>query len=310
MNPGKKPNEHPYDVIIMGGGPAGLSAAIYASRAGMRTLVLDKNPDAGALSYAERIENYPGFPDSVSGPYLLSLFDKQARTLGAEIVQQQVMGVNFKTPLKEVMTPDNTYSARTVIIATGSMGRNPTIPGEKKFLGKGVSYCATCDAPFFRDRHVALYGEFKNIVHELEHIRNFAEKVYLITPEKELGSRQNKVVDGVRKVSLLTDSNIKKIIGDEVVKGIIIDDGKGNEISIDVSGVFIFIHGRMPVVDYLFHAVETNKDGCVKVNKADMSTSSKGVYAAGDVTCSQTRQVILAVAEGCMAALSAQRFTQ
>ena len=296
-----------YDVVIIGGGPAGLSAALYAARAQLTTVVLDKNPTAGALSTADKIENYPGVPQKMTGLELLSLFQSQAQAFGAKIVQTPVVGVQFDEDLKQVMTPLDVYHSKTVVIATGSMGRKPTIKGEKEFLGRGVSYCAVCDAPFFRDKSVAVVGDFKEILDEVDPIAKVVRKVYLILRGK-LTSEQIQIFRDISKADLLLDNRIVQILGDKTVTGVLVTDPEGNERTLDVSGVFIYLHGNQPITDFLYNAVELTADGCIKTNQEDMSTSAEGVFAAGDVTCKKFRQVTIAAAEGCIAALSADKY--
>jgi len=293
-----------YDVVIIGGGPAGISAAIYASRAKLKTLVLDKNPNAGALAAAERIENYPGIPGGISGKELLTLFRRQAEMFGAEIVQAQVMAVDFSEEMKKVITPEGTYTGRTVIIATGSMGHKPTIAGEERFIGRGVSYCATCDAPFFRDKIVAVVGEVDKVREEMEVIAKFASKVYLISPKRGDETTWKKHSE---KIELLAGAQVVEIFGSEVVEGVRIKDADNKERKIALSGVFMFLQGSKPIVDFLYGALEMGEDGCINVNE-EMGTSVEGVYAAGDVRCRKIRQVILAAADGCIAALSAEKY--
>ncbi len=292
-----------YDVIIIGGGPAGLSAALYAARAALQTIVLDKNPAAGALGSTDKIENYPGVPNKMKGADLLLLFRQQAKAFGARIVQTQVVGVDFNQDIKQVITAEKMYTGKTVIIATGAMGRTPTITGEAEFTGRGVSYCAVCDAPFFKGKNVAIAGTIEEILEELDSVVKFASTVYVIpraiTPEQSEGLKTYTNVTVI-------PGRITQILGTETVESIKIVDAEKNEKVLDVSGVFIFLHGNKPIVDFLYNAVDIT-DGCITVNK-DMSTSVNGVYAAGDVACKKFRQVIIAAAEGCTAALSADKY--
>jgi len=299
--------EELHDVVIIGGGPAGLSASLYASRAGLTTVVLDKNPTAGALGTTEKIENYPGVLQKMSGAELLSVFRKQARAFGANIVQTPVIGVQFNKDTNQVMTPTDVYHSKTVIIATGSMGRKPTIKGEEEFMGKGVSYCAACDAPFFKDKDVAVVGDVKEILDEVDPIARFARKIYII-PRGKLTPEQIQIFCGISKADLLLHHRMVQILGGNTVSGVLVTDSEGNERTLDVSGVFIYLHGNQPITDFLYNAVELTADGCVKTSQEDMSTSVEGVFAAGDVTCKKFRQVTIAAAEGCIAALSADKY--
>ena len=295
-----------HDVIIIGGGPAGLSAAMYAARAQLKTVVLDKNPASGALGTADKIENYPGVPQKMKGSELLSLFREQAQKFGAEIVSAQVMGVNFEKDTKEVTTSDKIYYGKTVIIATGAMGRTPTIKGELEFTGRGVSYCAVCDAPFFKGKDVAVVGDIDAITEEIDEIIKFSRKVYVLSRKGD--SKHTESFHTNPHITVMPHTRVVEILGSHTVTGVKIADFQGNEKTLDVSGVFIYLHGNKPITDFLYSTVDTTDDGCIRVSKEDMSTSLEGVYAAGDVTCKKFRQVIIAAAEGCSAALSADRY--
>ncbi|MGD2248936.1 MAG: FAD-dependent oxidoreductase [Candidatus Methanofastidiosia archaeon] len=291
-----------YDIIIIGGGPAGLSAAAYAARANLKTIVLDKNPKAGALGSSEKIENYPGILEPMSGIDFLSRLRKQARKFGAETVKTQVLGVQF-TEDKMVTAADSVYTGKTVIIATGAMGRTPSITGEEKYTGKGVSYCATCDAPFFTDKPVAVIGDMEKILEEIDVIARFASDVYVVS--RKISGEHTKITDSIPEVELVPEASVTEIFGDEIVKGITIKDKDGIK-SIEVAGVFVYLHGNKPVVDFLYGTLEL-VDECIAVDDT-MATSVEGVFAAGDVTCKRFRQVVLAAAEGCTAALSADKY--
>jgi len=298
-------NPQEYDVVIIGGGPAGLSAALYASRAQLKTVVLDKNPAAGALGITDKIENYPGVLQQMKGSELLSLFREQAEAFGAEIVQTQVIGVDFQKDVKEVMAADKIYYGKTVIIATGAMGRKPSIEGEAEFTGRGVSYCAVCDAPFFKDKDVAVVGEIKEILEELDAVTKFARTVYVIP--RKVTSEHAELLKNIQNVKVMPGYRVVQILGTSTVESIKIVNPE-EEKTLTISGVFIFLHGSKPVTDFLYNAVDTTDEGCIKADKEDMSTSVEGVYAAGDVTCKKFRQVVIAAAEGCIAALSADKY--
>ncbi len=297
-----------YDVIIIGGGPAGLTAAQYASRAGLKTVVLDKSSGAGALAYSKKIENYPGITEPVTGSRLSEMFRQQALTFGAEYVETPVSGVNFNNDIKEVYATDNAYKGKTVIIATGSMGRKAVIPGEEEFLGKGVSYCATCDAPFFKNMVVSVIGDSEEAVKEAGVLARFAKEVHIITTQKEPPFSIDDPVLPPDKVRLLTASRVVSIKGTEVVSHIMVKEmqsGKDREIPMD--GVFIYLSGNRPIVDFLNTSVMMSDTACVLIHRT-METSIPGVFAAGDVTCGEMRQVVVAAGFGCIAALSAEKF--
>ena len=209
-----------YDVIIIGGGPAGLSAAQYAARAKLKTMVLDKSRTAGALAFAHKIENYPGLSAPLTGKELLDIFRKQAINFGAEYIETQVIGVNLTGNAKEVFTMDKNYSGKTVIIATGSMGRKPTIKGEAEFLGKGVSYCAICDAAFYKGKTVCVIGDSEEAVKEAGLLTKFAETVYLISPSSKLKVEDDYPVLGEPHLKILPGQSVTAIEGNEVVERI------------------------------------------------------------------------------------------
>ncbi|MBI4685855.1 MAG: FAD-dependent oxidoreductase [Nitrospirae bacterium] len=296
-----------YDVIIIGGGPAGLSAAQYAARAKLRTIILDKSRTAGALAYTHKIENYPGFIKPLSGKELLDTFRNQAIGFGAEYVETQVIGVNLSGNVKEAFTLDKNYSGKVVIIATGSMGRKPTIKGEAEFLGRGVSYCAICDAAFYKGKIVCVIGDSEEAVKEAEILTKFAKTVYLITPSQKLKVEEDHPALKAQNLKTVLGHIVTSIEGNEIVERIRLTDPDKKETVKELSGVFVYLHGSKPIIDFLSSAMELSEEECILTNKM-METSIPGVFAAGDVTCSEVRQVIAAAANGCVAALSAERY--
>jgi len=296
-----------YDVIIVGGGPAGLSAAQYAARSNLKTLVVDKSPTAGALAYTSRIENYPGLPEPVSGKELLDILRRQAVTFGAEYVEKQVVGVKMDAEIKEVFTLDEVYRGKALIIATGSMGRRPTIKGEAEFLGRGVSYCAICDAAFYRGKTVCVIGDSEEAVKEAGLLTRFADTVYLISPSKKLKVEDDHPTLKIGNLRVLTGHSVTSIEGNEAVERIRIVSSERTESELALSGVFVYLYGSKAIVDFLVGAAELSEEECLVTSKM-METSIPGVFGAGDVTCAEVRQVVIAASNGCIAALSAEKY--
>jgi len=298
--------EEIYDVVIIGGGPAGLSAAQYAARSNLRTIVLDKSPSAGALAFTSKIENYPGLPAPVSGKELLDIFRKQAVGFGAEYVETQVVGVKLEEDVKEIITMDKTYKGKSLIIATGAMGRKAGIKGEKEFLGKGVSYCAICDAAFYKNMTVSVIGDSEEAVKEAEILTRFAKTVHLISPSNEIKVKHPVLQSG--KLNVITGQRVIEITGTDFVTNIRIKDIETDEEKeMPTDGVFVYLYGSKPIVDFLNFAVDLSDEMCVLSDKM-METSIHGVFSAGDVTCVEVRQVVVAAAYGCIAALSAEKY--
>lgn len=298
--------EDGYDVVIIGGGPAGLTAGQYAARAGLRTVILDKSAGGGALAFASVIENYPGV-GPISGKELLDIFREQAIGFGAEYVETQVIGVNLTGEVKETYTMERTYKSKAVIIATGAMGRKPTIKGEAEFLGRGVSYCAVCDAAFFKEKTVCVLGDSEEALKEAGYLSRFADTVYLISPSSKLKVEEDNPNLRIPNLKIMLGYTASQIEGEEVVERIRLRNSEGKEEALELSGVFVYLHGSRPIVDFLQGALELSDDECIVTNKM-METSIPGVFAAGDVTCTEVRQVVIAAAHGCIAALSAEKY--
>jgi thioredoxin reductase (NADPH) len=297
-----------YDVVIIGGGPAGLSAAQYAARSKLRTIVLDKSSTAGALAYTKKIENYPGVSEPLTGKELLERFKEQAVRFGAEYKgDTQVVGVKLDGLVKEVFTMDKTYTAKAVIIATGSMGRKAVIPGEKDFLGRGVSYCAICDAAFFKGKTICVLGDSEEAVKEAGLLTKYAGKVYLLAPSGKLKVEDDYPALGAENLEVLLGRKVLAIEGTDTVERVKIKDQQGNESELELAGVFVYIHGSRPIVDFLAESVHTSDNECIVINRM-METTIPGVFASGDVTCTEVRQVVIAASNGCIAALSAEKY--
>ncbi|MBN1218162.1 MAG: FAD-dependent oxidoreductase [Anaerolineae bacterium] len=298
-----------YDVIIIGGGPAGASAAIYTARADLKTLIIDKGLTAGALGITSKISNYPGIPGPVSGAELVAAMRQQAESFDAKFITDKVVGVDLKSDPKSVITGIGSFAARAIILATGSMGRINATPGEDKFLGRGVSYCATCDGAFFRDQSVAVIGNNDEALEETLFLTKYADSIQLIVPTPELKASQMLVaeVENHPKVRIKLGTRLKEIMGNGKVDGIRIHPRGDKEQTLDVTGVFMYLQGNQPITDYLMGQLETTGDGCLAVDQ-EMQTSIPGVFAVGDLLCTHLKQAVIAAADGVIAAVAVDKY--
>jgi len=298
-----------YDVIIIGGGPAGLSAGLYTSRARLKTLLIEKAIVGGQITNAERVENYPGFPDGISGFDLGELMRRQAESFGLEINYAEALGLELRGSEKVVKTSDGDYIGRAVIVAGGATLQRLGVPGEEKLTGRGVSYCATCDGPFFKDRVVAAVGGGDSAVEEGLLLTRFASRVIVIHRRDQL--RASKILQerafANKKMEFLWDSLVEDIQGENKVTMIKIRNVKtGQTTALEVSAVFIYV-GQRPNTDYLKGLVPLDEKGCIIINER-METQIKGIFAAGDIRQNSPRQVITAAGDGVTAALSSEKF--
>jgi len=292
-----------YDVIVVGGGPAGLTAALYTARHNLKTLVLEGVKIGGRALDAHWVDNYPGFPEGISGPDLMQKFIEQVEKFGAEVRHETVIGFSDFGDLKMVSTRQGYHQAKAVIIATGVNRKQLSVPGENEFKGRGVSYCAVCDGPFFKDKRVAIVGEGHEAVHDAETLAETATKVYTIPGKKGYSGDfpELKRLRSNPKVELIEDRAVKEIIGQDMVKGVKLDDGS----ELDVDGVFIILE-RVSTAGILQDAgVTTDAGGCIIVDDDGM-TNIKGIYAAGDCSC-KGMQIVTATGMGAKAALAAMR---
>lgn len=299
-----------YDVVIIGGGPAGASAAIYTARSDLRTLVIDKGVTAGALGITEKISNYPGVPGTVNGADLVEIIRKQAESFGATFITDKVVGVDFSSEPKVIMSASNTFQTRAIILATGSMGRASTVPGEEQLLGRGVSYCATCDGAFFRNRTVAVIGFNDEALEETLFLTKFAQKIFLIVSTPDFKARQH-LIDEVMAnpvIEVRLGTRFKAVVGENQVEGIRVQsrDSKEDEV-LPVEGIFIFLQGAKPITDYLMGQLEVTETGCLRVDR-DLQTSVPGVFAVGDLLCSHIKQAVIAASDGVIAAIHVNKY--
>ncbi len=306
---GSGAQEELYDVVIIGGGPAGLTAGIYAGRGGLKTVIVEKGLPGGQIAQTEEVENYPGFPEGVSGPELAGRMVQQAEKFGARIVMDEVQGIEKTEEGFLVRGFERSYPARVVIIATGANPRKLGVPGEERFYGRGVSTCATCDAFFYRDKEVVVVGGGDAAVEEGLYLTKFAKKVTLVHRRDEL--RANKVAQNRAfqnpKMRFLFSHIVTEVLGEEQVTGVRLKNLKtGEEYVYPTDGVFVFI-GHEPNTAFLKGVVELRPDGYVAV-RDEVFTSVPGIFAAGDVADPIYRQLTTSVGAGTRAAMMAEKY--
>lgn len=297
-----------YDVIIIGGGPAGLTAGIYAQRARLKTLLLEKEVLGGQIAVSDIIENYPGFP-SISGGGLMEKFEEHARGLGLEIKLADVLAIQDKDREKIIKTSEGDFTARAVIVATGAKPKRLGVPGEREFMGKGVSYCATCDGPFFKNRQVLVVGGGDTAVKEAVYLSKIAGKVYLAHRRDQL--RAEKIIQekafSMPNIEMLLSHVLKEIKGKKGVEKAVLQNLKDSAIrEISVEGIFIFV-GINPTTDFV--DVEKDDYGFIETDQ-NMKTSVKGIFAAGDCRTTALKQVSTAVGDGAIAAFMAEKYVE
>ncbi len=303
-------NNVQYDVIIIGGGPAGLTAGIYTSREMLTTLLLEKGLTGGLPVTTEWIENYPGFPDGIKGIELMEKFKMQAEHFGTDIVEfKEIRKVEILNGKIKVYTDKEQYLSYALIVASGSIPKRLNIPGEKEFMGKGVSYCATCDGPLFKDKDIAIIGCGNSGLQEGEALVKYVRSITFIEflPYMPATRILQERLQPKKNTKFLLNHTLTSINGDTKVTSVTVKDRKTDvEKKINVSGVFIYV-GFLPNSKFLEGIVEIDKDGYI-VTDEKMETSLQGIYAIGDVRSKQIRQITLACAEGTVAALSVRDY--
>jgi thioredoxin reductase (NADPH) len=300
------------EVVILGSGPAGYTAALYAARANLAPLVLKGLEAGGQLMLTTEVENYPGFPDGVMGPELMDAMEKQAARFEAEIVPQSATRVDLSARPFGVWAGDQEWRARTLIVATGASAKWLDVPGEERLRGRGVSACATCDGFFFRDRELVVVGGGDTAMEEATFLTKFASKVTIVHRRDEF--RASKIMQeralSNPKVGVVWNTVVDEIVGDGAVTAVRlrdVDTGEARELPAD--GVFMAI-GHTPNTDLLVGQLELTPGGYVVVDEPTTATSVPGVFAAGDVTDVIYRQAVTAAGQGCKAAIDAERFLE
>jgi len=305
-----------YDVIIIGAGPAGLTAGLYAGRAGLETLIIEKDEEGGQISQTAEIENYPGSIEEESGYSLTERMSKQAGDFGAVIIKDTVKEISPEWEIKTIKCEKKDYMAKTVIIAAGTTPVNIGCPGEKELTGKGISYCATCDGAFFQDMDVYVVGGGNSAVEEAIYLTRYAKKVTVIHRREKLRAEKpiQKKAFANEKIGFMWNSVVKELKGDGFLEAIITENiisGEKTEIKADGEdssiGLFVFI-GSDPKTEIFAKHLKTER-GYIVTND-DMETEIPGVYAAGDIRAKNLRQVITAAADGAIAAFCAAKYIE
>jgi len=300
-----------HDLIIIGAGPAGLSAGLYAARNKQDVVLVEKLSPGGQVLTTDLVENYPGFPDGIGGFELMDSIGKQAERFGLKILSHEVQGVDFKNQMKHLMLASGSMEARSVIVTTGAQPRKLGIEGEELLTGKGVSYCGTCDGPFYREADIAIIGGGDTAVQEAVFLTRFASRVYVIHRRDEL--RATNIIQerafANEKIEFIWDTIPLSIEGETGVERLRLRNVKtSKESTLNIEGVFVLV-GTRPVTEFLEDAVDMDNQGFINVDRRQ-ETNVQGVFAAGDVTSETPRQIATAVGEGVTAVLSAEEYLE
>lgn len=300
-----------YKVIIVGGGPAGLTASLYTSRSRLNTLLIEIGLLGGQMTTTELIENYPGFPQGINGDELSRLMEEQAKRFELEVVSQDVVEVKLEGDKKVVKTEEGSYLCEALIICTGTEYRKLGVPGEKEFAGKGVSYCATCDGAFFKDSQIVVVGGGDSALTEALYLTKFVKELTIVHRRDAL--RGTKIyqerVFANPKIKLLWNSVIQEIKGDSVVRSVIVKNVKTGEVNEHpIEGAFLFV-GLLPRTQFLKGLVNVDEAGYI-ITDENCETSVKGIFAAGDCKKKLLRQVATAVGDGATAAFAVEKYLE
>ena len=299
------------DVLIIGSGPAGYTAAIYTSRAGLKTVLYKGDQPGGQLTITSDVENYPGYPEGIMGPQMMIDFENQASRFGADIRNGLIKSVNFQDKNLQAIAEDETLiNPKTIIISTGASAKWLNLESEQRLNGKGVSACAVCDGFFFKDQVVGVVGGGDTAAEEALYLSKLTSQVNLIVRRDEMRAStimQNRVLDN-EKINIYWNSEVKEVLGDDSVTGIDIINNKSKEVSnIELSGLFIAI-GHKPNTDIFKDYLKMDESGYIKTIPGSTETNVKGVFATGDAQDHIYRQAVTAAGSGCMGALDAERF--
>ncbi len=299
-----------YDVIIIGAGPGGMTAASYAARAGLDVVVLEGLIPGGQMGTTFEVENYPGLNNVLSGAELAMDFENQAKKFGAKILFERVESVDFSSDIKKVISDGGEYSAKTVVLAMGAKPRKLKAPGEEEFAGMGVSYCATCDGAFFKGKTTVVVGGGDTALEDAIFLSRYCSKVYLVHRRDEFrGSKQlQKRVKEIENIEIILSANVTEIKGDKKVNGVTIAYNDGKNIDIPVDGVFVAV-GTSPEGGDLTNSLNKTDAGYV-ITDDEMQTSISGVFAVGDIRDKKLRQIVTAASDGAIAAYSISKYLE
>ena len=300
-----------YDVIVIGGGGAGLTAALYTSRADLKTILFEKNVLGGQIALTDVVDNFPGFPEGILGPDIATRMEEHAKKFGTTIQYEEVTKIIQKDEVFTVNTNGGAFSGHVIIVATGASAQMLNVPGESEFIGKGVSYCATCDAPFFRDKIVAVVGGGDSALQEGLFLTKFVRHVYIIHRRDQLRAEhilQRKAKTN-EKISFIWDSVVTEIRGNGKVDTVILKNVRTNEVcEVALDGIFVFI-GHHPSSKLVEGLLELDAKGYVKTN-GHFQSSVPGIFVCGEVRSGCQWQLIAACGEGCQAALEVQHYIE
>ena len=301
----------PYEVIIRGGGPAGLTAGLYTSRARLRTLLIENGIFGGQMTTTEMIENYPGFPQGVTGDELSRLMEEQAKRFGMEVANQEIVEVTLEGALKRVRTYETSYVCEALIICTGAEYRKLGVPGEKEFAGKGISYCATCDGAFFKDATIMVVGGGDSALTEALFLTKFVKELTIIHRRDAL--RATKIYQeralANPKIKVMWDSVVQEVKGDQIVRSVVVKNVKTGETKeLTTDGVFLFV-GLSPRTEFLKSLVKLDEARYI-ITDENGETSVPGIFAAGDCRKKLLRQIATSVGDGATAAFAAEKYLE
>ncbi len=300
-----------YEVIVIGGGGAGLTAALYTSRANLKTALFEKLTPGGQIALTHDVENYPGFPEGISGPDIAMRMEEQAKKYGTEVFYDEVKSIQRSDKQFNIVTSGKTFQTRTLILAAGASFRTLDVPGEKVLTGRGVSYCATCDGAFFKSKEIVVVGGGDSALQEGIFLTKFATKVTIIHRRDKLraSSILQERAKSNPKIQFIWDTVVEKVLGDKKVESLEIKNLKTNQVTpFKTDGIFIFV-GHNPNSDFVKDLVRVDEHGYVLTN-ADLETSVPGIFAAGEIRKGAVKQLVTACGEGCQAALSAQHYLE